>query len=90
MMPELLPGDICIFRDSVQPKMDQIIAAELEGGTWVIKKLTFENGSWVLLSVNNKYEPYHGPFRISGYLVGLIRDDGPERLIRLNPYGLKL
>lgn len=90
MMPELHPGDICIFKDSVQPKVNTIVAAELENGDWVIKKLVFEDGLWHLASINNHYEPIRSAFRLTGFLVGMIRDDGPERLIRMNPYGLTM
>jgi phage repressor protein C with HTH and peptisase S24 domain len=89
MMPFLHPGDIAIFRDHPEPKPNAIVAAEIPGGEWVIKKAVHTGERYALRSLNPAYEDIKGRFRVYGFLVGFVRDDGPERLIRLNPYGLK-
>lgn len=90
MMDFLHPADVAIFKDWKTEKLGHIVAAELPDGTWVTKHMVFEDGTFKLRSLNGKYPDIQPPFRIAGFLVGLVRDDGPERLIRLNPFGLKI
>ena len=89
MMDFLHPSDVAIFKDWPTEKLNYIVAAELPDRTWVVKLMVFEDGRFKLRSMNPNYPDIEPPFRISGFLVGFVRDDGPERLIRLNPYGLK-
>lgn len=89
MMPLLHHGDIVIFQDFVQPKIGYVMAAELPDKSWVVKLIAHTNGQFVLRSLNDRYEDYEGSYRLVGFLVGIIHDDGPERTIRLNPFGIK-
>lgn len=92
MMPFLMPSDITIFRDHRQEKVGHIMCAQTAAGEWVVKKLVYESGSFRLRSLNSErnYPDIEPPFTLCGYLVGLVRDEGTERLIRLNPQGLRL
>ena len=89
MMPLLHPGDIAIFKDWKYPKPGYVVAAELPSRDWVIKRAVFTDGRFVLRSDNERYPDILEEARCSGFLVGIVRDDGPERLIRLNSYGIK-
>jgi transcriptional regulator with XRE-family HTH domain len=89
MMDFLHPSDVAIFRDWQTEKLNHVVAAELPDRTWVVKLMVYEDGAFKLRSLNDKYKDVTPPFRIAGFLVGFVRDDGPERLIRMNPYGLK-
>lgn len=89
MMEFLHPSDVAIFKDWPTEKLNHVVAAELPDKTWVVKLMVYEDGAFRLRSMNGNYKDIYPPFRVSGYLVGFVRDDGPERLIRLNPYGLK-
>lgn len=90
MLPFLHPSDVVIFKDWAAEKPGHIMAAELEDGTWVVKMLVYDEEQYKLRSLNQKkYQDIATNFRLSGFLVGIVRDDGPERLIRLNPFGLK-
>jgi len=89
MFPLIAPGDTLIFCDHVAPKLGYIFAVELPGGEWVVKQLAEKDGEIVLRSLNPHYDDIHGPYRLGGFLVGVIHDDGPERIIRLNPHGIK-
>jgi SOS-response transcriptional repressor LexA len=88
MLPLLHGGDIAIFRDHYHPKPGAIMACEIEGG-WVVKKVVYERDRYVLKSLNPQHPDIVEAFRPTGFLVGIVRDDGPERMIRLNPYGIK-
>lgn len=88
MHPFLFSSDIAIFRDWTQRKVGMITAARLENGDWVCKQMVYENGRYLLRSFNPKYPDITEGFQPMGYLVGIVRDIGPERLVRLNPYGL--
>ena len=89
MMPFLHHGDVCIFKDWQQVKPNHIVAAALPDGSWVVKKAIYRGDRFILESLNPTYDPIESSFKIAGFLVGFVRDDGPERLIRLNPYGLR-
>lgn len=89
MMELLHPSDIAIFKDWKSDKLNYVVAAELPDRSWVVKLMVHEEGAFRLRSLNTKYKDIYPPFRIGGFLVGFVRDDGPERLIRLNPYGIK-
>lgn len=89
MMDFLHPRDVAIFKDHQTEKLGYIVAAELPNRSWVAKMMVFDDGRFKLRSLNGNYPDIEPPFRISGFLVGFVRDDGPERLIRLNPYGIK-
>ena len=90
MLGLLHGGDIAIFRDHFHAKPDAIMACELtEDRSWVVKKIVWNGDRYVLRSLNPSYPDLTAPFRPTGFLVGIVRDDGPERLIRLNPYGIK-
>jgi phage repressor protein C with HTH and peptisase S24 domain len=89
MMDFLHPSDVAIFKDWRSEKLNHIVAAELPDKSWVVKLMVYEEGAFRLRSINGAYKDIHPPFRIAGFLVGFVRDDGPERLIRLNPFGLK-
>lgn len=89
MMPFLESSDIAIFRDWFTPKPGFVMAAELADGSWVAKMVVYEQGSYLLRSLNGKYGDIDSGYRLGGFLVGIVRDSGPERTIRLNPYGLR-
>lgn len=90
MLGLLQGGDIAIFRDHYHPKPDAIMACELtESRQWVVKKVIWKDNRYVLRSLNPSYSDLLDSFRPTGFLVGIVRDDGPERIIRLNPYGIK-
>lgn len=89
MMPFLESSDIAIFRDWFTPKPGFVMAAELSDGSWVAKLVVYEQGEYVLRSLNGKYGDVRSGYRLGGFLVGIVRDSGPERTIRLNPYGLR-
>lgn len=90
MLPLLEGGDLAIFRDHLHPKPGAIMACEVqESGQWVVKRVIYEHGRYVLRSLNPAYADIEEAFRATGFLVGFVRDDGPERLMRLNPYGIK-
>lgn len=86
MEPFLEHGDTAIFRDWHEPKPGYVMAVSNEDGEWLIKLV---QSSGKLRSLNTGYEPLEGQFRFHGFLVGIVRDTGPERMIRLNPFGLK-
>lgn len=90
MMPYLQPSDLVIFRDWTKEKIGYIFAAELEDSTWVVKALVYEGGKFKLRSANPDYADIEGPFKLTGYFVGFIRDDGPRRTMMLDGRGLKL
>lgn len=89
MMPFLESSDIAIFRDWFTPKPGFVMAAELADGSWVAKLVVYEGGEYLLRSLNDKYTDIRSGYRLGGFLVGLVRDSGPERTIRLNPYGIR-
>lgn len=90
MMDFLYPSDLVIFRDWKQEKIGHAMAAQLPDGEWVVKVLVYEGGRFWLRSCNPKYPDIAmEDVRLAGYLVGIIRDDGDERIIRLNSKGLK-
>ena len=89
MLPFLHPSDIVIFRDWPAEKIGHVMAAQLDDGDWVVKLLVYEDGAFRLRSINGRYPDVTDGYRLAGFLVGIVRDDGPERLIRLNRYGLK-
>lgn len=90
MEPLLHAGDLAIFRDWKHPKLHSVMAAQLPDSTWVCKQLVYRDGQIVLHSLNETYKDISGPYTVSGFLVGYIRDLGPERIIRINPYGIKV
>lgn len=89
MMPFLQPSDVTVYRDWHYPKVGSIMAATLANGDWVTKLVAHENGRFLLRSLDSRYEDITEDFTLSGYLVGIIRENGPEKLIRMNPYGLR-
>lgn len=88
MMPFLQPSDIVIFRDWTREKVGHVMAAALPNGDWVVKQLVHDGGQFKLRSLSGRYPDIEAPFKLAGYLVGVVRDQGAERLIRLNPYGI--
>ena len=89
MIPFLQPSDVVIFKDWSMPKPGHVVAAQLEDGSWVAKLMVYENASYKLRSLNPMYKDYDRSFTITGFLVGIVRDVGDERVIRLNPYGIR-
>lgn len=89
MEPFLRPSDVAIFRDWYAEKPGHVVAAQLGTGEYVAKFMDTTRNGYRLRSFNTEYPDILDDFRILGFLVGYIRDDGPERIIRLNPYGLK-
>jgi phage repressor protein C with HTH and peptisase S24 domain len=89
MEPFLRPSDVAIFRDWYAEKPGHVVAAQLGTGEYVAKFMDTTRHGYRLRSFNPEYPDILDNFRILGFLVGYIRDDGPERIIRLNPYGLK-
>lgn len=91
MADELLPSDLCIFKEWSFFKPGGFVhAAQLESGEWVAKLAVQTAGNVVLRPYNPAYPDINKAFRLTGFLVGLIRDTGAERMIRMNPYGLRL
>jgi len=90
MLPFLHPGDLAIFKDHPEPKPNAVMAAEVEDG-WVVKLCVYDStqSRFVLRSLNPNFPDVTGSIRFGGYIVGYIRDEGPERTIRLNPHGLR-
>lgn len=90
MLPLLEPSDLAIFKDHRAQKVGYVMVCRLmHSGDWVVKLMVYENGMYKLRSLNNSYPDITEGYEIFGFLVGMIRDNGPERTIRLNPYGLK-
>jgi transcriptional regulator with XRE-family HTH domain len=91
MEDALFSSDLCIFKDWNTYKPGGFVhAAQLETGEWVAKLALYENGRLILRSFNQKYPDIQDEFSLKGFLVGLVHDQGNERTIRLNPYGLRL
>lgn len=84
----LMPSDLAIFRDWTREKVGRIMAAELPSGEWVVKELVYDDGRFKLRSLNERYPDIDGPFRLSGFLVGVVRDRGSRRHIILDTAGL--
>lgn len=89
MMPFLHPSDIVIFRDWRQAKTGHVMACCNDDGDWFVKLMVYEGGRFKLRSLNKEYKDMEtDSLQVRGFLVGIIRDNGPERVIRLNPYGI--
>lgn len=88
MMPALMPSDLAIFKDWTTEKVGRIMAAQLATGEWVVKQLVYRDANFKLHSLNGDYPDIDPPFSISGFLVGVVRDEGSRRHILLDTTGL--
>lgn len=89
MMPFLYPGDTAIFQDFRREKVGHVVAACIEDHKWVAKLCAFDGKQFVLRSLNPQYPDIIEDFRIQGFLVGLIHEDGLDRIVHTNPHGIK-
>lgn len=90
MLPEIRPGDIALFRDWKYAKELTVMAVEIPGGEIVCRLIVYEHCQFVLRSFDERFADIAPPFKVLGFLAGLIRDTGAERVMRMNRYGISV
>jgi transcriptional regulator with XRE-family HTH domain len=90
MIPLLLPGDVAVFCEHHVEKYGYVWLIRKPDATVAVKRLVFDDTKVTIESLNPSYavEDASG-IELLGFLVGIWRTDGPETIIRHNPYGIK-
>lgn len=73
----IIDGDLVIVERGKEPRLGQIVIAEVDGG-WTMKYLRTKNGQFYLEAANPKYKDIHpeGALSIEAIVTGVIRKYG--------------
>lgn len=88
MYPLLVPGDLCVFHRTDIPKIGAVVLFRSFENKVTIKTLKHDGRMYILHAENPEYEDVTGAGSMVGYLVGIVRQQGAERMTRYNPHGI--
>ena len=87
-MPLLEPGDVCVFQRTDEPKLGLVILFRSDENLVTIKKLAHDGVNYVLKPLNPRYAEHVAEGSMVGYLVGIVRDKGTQRITIYDASGI--
>lgn len=88
MMPLLEPLDICVFQRTDVPKIGHIILFRSSENLITIKQLKHDGTQYLLKPLNERYETNLAKGSMLGYLVGIVRERGTQRITIFDSSGI--
>ncbi|MFM9872735.1 MAG: LexA family protein [Fimbriimonadaceae bacterium] len=88
MFPLLEPHDVCVFQRTEVPKIGHIILFRSNDNRVTIKQLKHDGESYVLNPINPSYQPSPANGNMLGYLVGIVRERGTQRITIFDSTGI--
>jgi SOS-response transcriptional repressor LexA len=88
MIPLLEPHDICVFHRTDVPKIGHIILFRSQDQKATVKQLKHNGTNYKLHPLNPKYLPQPADGQMLGYLVGIIRERGTQRITIFDSTGI--
>lgn len=89
MMPLLEPDDICVFQRTDLPKIGYVILFRSEDNLITIKQLQHNGTDYILHPLNPKYQKNIADGAMLGYLVGIVREKGTQRITIYDASGIR-
>jgi SOS-response transcriptional repressor LexA len=88
MFPLLEPHDVCVFQRTEVPKIGHIILFRSKDNLVTVKQLKHDGTTYVLHPLNTSYEPTPAEGNMLGFLVGIIRERGTQRITIFDSTGI--
>lgn len=88
MFPLLEPHDVCVFQRTEVPKIGHIILFRSNDNLVTIKQLKHDGTSYTLHPINPGYQPAPAQGNMLGYLVGIVRERGTQRITIFDSSGI--
>lgn len=89
MMPLLQPNDLCIFQKTDVPRIGHVILFRSFEHKITIKLLKHDGENFVLTPLNPKYESVIAEGTMLGYLVGIVREFGTQKMTLYDATGIR-
>lgn len=88
MFPLLEPLDVCVFHRTEVPKIGHIILFRSTDNHLTVKQLKHNGTNYILHPLNPSYEPTTANGTMLGYLVGIVRERGTQRMTIFDSSGI--
>lgn len=88
MFPLLEPHDICVFQKTEVPKIGHIILFRSKENLVTVKQLKHNGTNYILQPINQTYQPTPADGSMLGFLVGIVRERGTQRLTIFDSSGI--
>jgi len=88
MMPLLEPHDICVFQRTEVPKIGHIILFRSKENLVTVKQLKHDGETYLLQPLNPRYQVNPAEGSMLGYLVGIVRERGTQRITIFDSSGI--
>ncbi|MBA4291372.1 hypothetical protein C0431_00195 [bacterium] len=88
MYPLLEPQDVCVFQRTDVPRIGQVILFRSDEGLVTVKQLKHDGEQYVLLPLNTRYDAFPAEGAMLGYLVGIVRERGTQRITIYDSSGI--
>ncbi len=88
MFPLLEPHDICVFQRTEVPKIGHVILFRSKENLITVKQLKHDGTTYILNPINSSYNAFPAEGDMLGYLVGIIRERGTQRITIFDSTGI--
>jgi len=88
MMPLLEPHDVCVFQRTEVPKIGHIILFRSKENLVTVKQLKHDGETYTLHPLNPRYHTNPAEGSMLGYLVGIVRERGTQRITIFDSSGI--
>lgn len=88
MFPLLEPHDICVFQRTEVPKIGHVILFRSNDNLVTVKLLKHDGATYVLQPINPTYNSIPAEGNMLGYLVGIVRERGTQRITIFDSTGI--
>lgn len=88
MMPLLEPHDVCVFQRTDVPKIGHVILFRSHDRLVTVKQLKHNGVNYLLHPLNPTYDDSPANGQMLGFLVGIVRERGTQRLTVFDSTGI--
>lgn len=88
MYPLLEPQDVCVFQRTDIPRIGQVILFRSDEGLVTVKQLKHDGFRFMLIPLNSRYDAFPAEGSMLGYLVGIVRERGTQRITIYDSSGI--
>lgn len=89
MMPLLEPEDTCVFHQTNVPRIGAVILFRSQDHRITVKRLGHDGTNYILRPLNPRYQPAVADGDMVGYLVGIVRERGTQRITIYDEAGIR-
>lgn len=89
MYPLLHPGDLCVFRSTNLEKLGHVVIFRTPDSRVTIKTLKHDGRSFFLHPENPNYEDIRVEGQVIGFLIGVVREAGSQRITITDLNGIR-